>query len=103
MVQQPEATANRWLQVGLGWHRSPLAKTGNHIWWHNGATAGSHSYLAFMPAGAAGVIVLSNTGRPVDALGVRLMQALASPPRPADDSPPTHPAPRSRWSTAHLR
>jgi len=80
MVQQPEATANRWLQVGLGWHRSPLAKTGNHIWWHNGATAGSHSYLAFMPAAAAGVVVLSNTGRPVEALGVRLLQALASSP-----------------------
>jgi D-alanyl-D-alanine-carboxypeptidase/D-alanyl-D-alanine-endopeptidase len=78
MVQQPQATANRWLQVGLGWHRSPLTRTGNHIWWHNGATAGTHSYLAFMPAVKAGVVVLSNTGRPVEALGVHILQALTS-------------------------
>jgi CubicO group peptidase (beta-lactamase class C family) len=45
--------------------------TGNHIWWHNGATAGTHRYLAFMPAATVGVVVLSNTERPVEALGVR--------------------------------
>jgi D-alanyl-D-alanine-carboxypeptidase/D-alanyl-D-alanine-endopeptidase len=45
--------------------------------WHNGATAGSYSYVRFIPEIKLGVVVLSNTGRSVDALGVRLLTALA--------------------------
>jgi hypothetical protein len=45
--------------------------------WHNGATAGSYCYVGFIPQTALGVIVLTNTGRSVDALGVRLLTALA--------------------------
>jgi transposase-like protein len=41
------------------------------VLWHNGATAGSTSYLGLLPELEAAVVVLSNAGRTVDALGVR--------------------------------
>lgn len=76
LVQQPRATANRWVRVGLGWHLSPLKGTSHTVIWHNGATAGSYCYVGFIPKAQLGVIVLTNTGRSVDALGVRLLIAL---------------------------
>jgi D-alanyl-D-alanine-carboxypeptidase/D-alanyl-D-alanine-endopeptidase len=72
-AQQPRAKANRWVQVGLGWHLSPLRATPHTVLWHNGATAGSTSYLGLLPELEAAVVVLSNAGRTVDALGVRLL------------------------------
>ena len=78
LVQQPQATANRWVRIGLGWHLSPLRDTAHTVIWHNGATAGSYSYIGFVPEAQLGVVVLSNTGRSVDALGVRLLAELAN-------------------------
>jgi serine-type D-Ala-D-Ala carboxypeptidase/endopeptidase len=82
-AQQPRARANRWIQVGLGWHLSPLRATAHTVLWHNGATAGSTSYLGLVPELGAGVVVLSNSGRSVDALGVRLLIALEKALRPS--------------------
>jgi D-alanyl-D-alanine-carboxypeptidase/D-alanyl-D-alanine-endopeptidase len=76
LVQQPQAQANRWLQVGLGWHLSPLRGTDHRALWHNGGTAGSCSYVALVPDAGVGVVALTNTGRPVDSLGVRLLTRL---------------------------
>ncbi len=75
-AQQPRAKANRWVQVGLGWHLSPLRGTPYTVLWHNGATAGSTSYLGLMPELEAAVVVLSNNGRTVDALGMRLLAGI---------------------------
>ncbi len=75
LVQQTRVTANRWVRVALGWHLSPLRSTAHTVIWHNGATAGS--YVGFVPQAQLGVLVLTNTGRSVDALGVRLLAALA--------------------------
>jgi CubicO group peptidase (beta-lactamase class C family) len=77
LVQQPRARANRWVRLGLGWHLSPLRGTSHTMIWHNGATAGSYCYVGFIPETELGVVVLTNTGRSVDALGVRLLTALA--------------------------
>jgi CubicO group peptidase (beta-lactamase class C family) len=82
-AQQPRARANRWVQVGLGWHLSPLRATAHTVIWHNGATAGSTSYLGLLPEPGVGVVVLSNSGRSVDALGVRLLIALVKALDPA--------------------
>ncbi len=82
LVQQPLATANRWVRLALGWHLSPLRGTSHTAIWHNGATAGSYSYLGFVPEAQIAVLVLSNTGRSVDALGVRLLAAMAEAARP---------------------
>jgi serine-type D-Ala-D-Ala carboxypeptidase/endopeptidase len=81
LVQQPQAAANRWVRLGLGWHLSPLRGTTHTVIWHNGATAGSYSYVGFVPEARLGVAVLTNTGRSVDALGVRLLLALADATR----------------------
>lgn len=85
LVQQPRATCNRWLQVGLGWHLSPIGRTGHTALWHNGGTGGSFSYVALLPEAKAGVVVLTNTARPVDRLGLDLLLQLARstaiPPR----------------------
>lgn len=78
LVQQPQATANRWVRLGLGWHLSPLRDTSHTVIWHNGATAGSYSYIGFVPEAQLGVVVLSNTGRSVDAVGVQLLAELAN-------------------------
>jgi serine-type D-Ala-D-Ala carboxypeptidase/endopeptidase len=82
-AQQPRVRANRWVQVGLGWHLSPLQSTAHTVLWHNGATAGSTSYLGLLPELGLGVVVLSNSGRSVDVLGVRLLIALAKAVRPS--------------------
>lgn len=76
LVQQPRATLNRWLRVGLGWHLSPLRGTEHAVLWHNGGTGGFFSYVALLPAARAGVVVLSNTARPVDGVGLRVLQQL---------------------------
>lgn len=73
IAQQPRAKANRWVQLGLGWHLSPLRATPHTVLWHNGVTAGSTSYLGLLPELEAAIVVLSNSGRTVDALGVRLL------------------------------
>lgn len=75
-AQQPRVKANRWVQIGLGWHLSPLRATGQTVLWHNGATAGSTSYLGLLPGHEAAVVVLGNSGRSVDALGVRLLAGI---------------------------
>lgn len=77
LVQQPRTNVNRLLQVGLGWHLSPVRGTKHRALWHNGGTGGSFSYVALIPDARVGVVVLTNTARPVDGLGLDLLQQLA--------------------------
>jgi CubicO group peptidase (beta-lactamase class C family) len=79
LVQQPRARRNRWLQVGLGWFLSPVRSSGHTALWHNGGTGGFASYVAVLPAAEAGVVVLADTARSVDRLGVRLLASLTGP------------------------
>jgi len=76
-VKQSLATANRWVRVGFGWHLSPLRGTGHTGIWHNGGIAGNYCYVGFIPETQSAVVVLTNTGRSVDALGVHLPMAMA--------------------------
>ncbi|MEM7205730.1 MAG: serine hydrolase domain-containing protein [Planctomycetota bacterium] len=62
-------------EVGLGWHRDP--RRPGYVW-HNGGTAGSRSFLALNVERQAGVVVLSNTSRSVDAAGWRLLEILGA-------------------------
>jgi D-alanyl-D-alanine-carboxypeptidase/D-alanyl-D-alanine-endopeptidase len=77
LVQQPRVGRNRWLQVGLGWFLSPVRSSGHTAHWHNGGPGGFASYVALLPAAEAGVVVLADTARSVDRLGVRLLSTLA--------------------------
>jgi D-alanyl-D-alanine-carboxypeptidase/D-alanyl-D-alanine-endopeptidase len=77
LVQQPQVRRNRWLQAGLGWFLSPVRSSGHTALWHNGGTGGFASYIALLPTAQAGVVVLADTARSVDRLGVRLLSSLA--------------------------
>jgi CubicO group peptidase (beta-lactamase class C family) len=69
--------------------QTPSAETGGHLglaWiltddadlpiaWHNGATAGSHAFVAFSRKTGAGVVILSNIQQPSEALGFSLLGA----------------------------
>ena len=74
LVQEPRVHANRWLRLGLGWHVVPLGRTGDDVYWHNGGTGGFFSFVAFVPAQALAVVVLTNTARSVDRIGMDLLQ-----------------------------
>ena len=67
-------------RIGLGW-----LITGNRdgpVYWHNGATAGYHAFIGFCPATGQGVVLLTNNGAGLDALGFSLLST--APPRPPE-------------------
>lgn len=70
------------LSMCLGWHRLPLGRTGEHVLWHNGETGGFFSWMGFVPATGVGAVVLTNTARPVDRLGVDVVRMQGAPPAP---------------------
>lgn len=62
---------DRW--VGYGWF---TVRTGGHdITWHNGGTGGFSSFVGFDRDAGRGVVVLANTSRSVDRLGLHLLLA----------------------------
>lgn len=71
-LHTPRADKNGRGAIALGWHISGSDE--RRIVWHNGATAGSRSLVAFAPARGTGIVVLSNGATWVDALGMRLLR-----------------------------
>ncbi|MCA8941678.1 MAG: beta-lactamase family protein [Planctomycetes bacterium] len=65
--------------LGLGWHVMRIGELG--IWWHNGGTGGSRSFLAVCPDRQVGIVVLSNSERSVDDLAIESLRALLEPAR----------------------
>jgi D-alanyl-D-alanine-carboxypeptidase/D-alanyl-D-alanine-endopeptidase len=74
-THEPRAHRGRHSQ-GLGWARLPLRGDSRQMLWHNGGTGGFRSFLGFVEESAAGVTVLSNCSRSVDAIGFRIHEAL---------------------------
>lgn len=68
---EPEHEAGPNGRIGLGWFTS--STDGRRITWQNGATGGFTSYMGFDRDRALGVVVLSNTDRPVDGIGRQLL------------------------------
>ncbi|HWA24840.1 MAG TPA: serine hydrolase [Lacunisphaera sp.] len=67
-------------KVALGWL---LAGNAEHpIFWHNGATGGSHAFVAFDRKAGAGVVILANMQFGPEAEGFRLLGI--EPPMPRD-------------------
>ncbi len=61
--------------VALGWH----VQHEPHMVWHNGATGGYHSMIAFWPEKRVGVVVLANSSSQfVDPLAVAILHLLAT-------------------------
>jgi len=62
--------------MGMNWIRDFEGDLSQTILWHNGGTGGYRSYLGFTEDRRFGVVVLSNTSRSVDGLGVGLLKDL---------------------------
>ena len=60
--------------IGLGWHMNVIG--GELVYWHNGGTGGSRSYMAFSPDKRVAVVVLSNTAESVDPIGIAIMNRI---------------------------
>jgi CubicO group peptidase (beta-lactamase class C family) len=88
-LHAPQRLGEDWeLAVGLGWYIARHGGLGNVVW-HNGATAGHASFIAFVPRFQVGVIALTNCGACVDAIGKWLVeeavQMFGREPRPDVD------------------
>lgn len=59
------------MKVALGWHIRPHPK--GDVIWHNGGTGGYRSFAGFRHDGKRGVVILGNTDRSVDDLGLFLL------------------------------
>ena len=71
MTQAPRFVVEGETSIGLGWHLNTQSKTV----WHNGQTAGYHSFAGFIPECRAGVVVLANSATDlVDAVGVNVLR-----------------------------
>ncbi len=60
--------------IGLAWHMTLVGD--ELIYWHNGGTFGSRSYMAFTPDKKVAVVILSNTAESVDAIGLSILNAI---------------------------
>ena len=69
--------------VALGWMLTD--DTDRPIAWHNGATAGSHAFVAFSPKTGAGVAILANVQKGSEGLGFALLGG--KPPQPRTTVP----------------
>jgi CubicO group peptidase (beta-lactamase class C family) len=81
LTRRPAGTPN--MTIGLNWH--VLRIDSSEVVWHNGETAGYHSFIGFDPARRVGVVILSNSATSVDDLGFHLVNErspLRLPPAP---------------------
>lgn len=77
LAQQPRAKIDRHVSVGLGW--LTLRRRGQPpVVWHNGGTWGFRSFAAVVRDRSLAVVVLSNTTRSLDRLGLGLVDRLAA-------------------------
>ncbi|MCL7989218.1 beta-lactamase family protein [Sphingobacterium sp. lm-10] len=60
------------MDIGLAWH-TDLQEDMN-LFWHNGGTAGSSSYMAIIPDERSAVIVLSNSNEPLDSTAIAIVR-----------------------------
>ena len=80
---QPTLKAARVVQakseprVALGWHVLKIGE--NDVWWHNGGTGGSCSFVGIVPEKGLGVVVLSNSARSVDDLAIKILSTVLAP------------------------
>jgi serine-type D-Ala-D-Ala carboxypeptidase/endopeptidase len=76
LTHVPRARHRGGLAVGLGWTRLPLRGTGHDLLFHNGGTGGFRSFVGFVPATRTAAVVLANSGRSVDALGLKILERI---------------------------
>jgi serine-type D-Ala-D-Ala carboxypeptidase/endopeptidase len=73
MLSVNHATGVADLDIAMAWHI--WRKYGSSIVWHNGGTAGYHSFIGFDPNAKRGAVVLCNTFFDIDDIGLHLIDA----------------------------
>ena len=71
MLSVNHATGVADLDIAMAWHI--WRKYGSSIVWHNGGTAGYHSFIGFDPNAKRGAVVLCNTFFDIDDVGLHLI------------------------------
>jgi CubicO group peptidase (beta-lactamase class C family) len=69
-----QITYNKDIKLGLGWHM--IVVNGIEYYFHDGATFGCSSFMAFNREKKLGIIILSNSGISTNDLGVNLIKRL---------------------------
>jgi len=59
------------MRIGLAWHLMKLPDT--MIVWHNGGTAGYHSFIGFDVQKGMGIAILSNSANVIDNIGLHFL------------------------------
>ncbi|MGA2383745.1 MAG: serine hydrolase [Gemmatimonadales bacterium] len=59
------------MQIGLGWH--VVGRDTSTVYWHNGGTAGYHTFVGFDPRRKIGVVVFSNDASSIDDIGFHVL------------------------------
>lgn len=60
--------------IGLAWHMNLVGD--ELVYWHNGGTYGSSSYIAFTPDKKIAIVVLSNTAESVDETALAILNRI---------------------------
>ena len=76
MTQRTRARMRGRIEAGLGWLVAPLGDGSLRMLWYNGGTGGFRSFAGLVRETETGVVVLGNTNRSVDLLGLRLLETL---------------------------
>lgn len=74
MLLTHKLTYDKTPKVALGWH--VITTDNQRIYWHNGGTYGSSSYLAFQPDKQIAVVILSNAAASVDQIALNILRIL---------------------------
>jgi CubicO group peptidase (beta-lactamase class C family) len=59
------------MRIGLAWHL--MKRPDTVIVWHNGGTAGYHSFVGFDLKQGTGIVVLSNSANDIDSIGFHFL------------------------------
>ena len=60
------------MRIGLAW--LTLNPFGTPITWHNGGTGGYHTFIGFDPTHDRGVVILANSSRSIDDIGLHTLE-----------------------------
>lgn len=63
-------------EAAFGWLLTPLDEGGTKVIWRQGLTGGFCAFVGFVKETNTGVVILSNTARPVDPVGFELLRNL---------------------------
>lgn len=66
------ATDSPSMRIGLAW--LTLEQFGTPIIWHNGGTGGYHSFIGIDPAQNRGIVILANSSRSIDDIGMHQLE-----------------------------